>query len=67
MARRHGRLHSEAVRLPGGRLGPLATLSSRVLAAVVAIVLVELIAYVQRDGYYDTAEDGILPYEQVAR
>ena len=59
MAHGRGRLHSEVVRLPGGRLGPLATLTSRVLAAVGAIVLVALIAYGQRDGYYDTAEDGI--------
>ena len=59
MARGHGRLHSEVVRLPGGRLGPLATLATRVAVAAGAIAFVALIAYVQRDGYSDAAEDGI--------
>jgi voltage-gated potassium channel len=59
VARGHGRLHSEVVRLPGGRLGPLATLATRVAVAAGAIAFVALIAYVQRKGYSDAAEDGI--------
>ena len=52
-------MHSDAVRLPGGRLGPLGTLAWRVAAAGAAIVAVTAIAYVQRDGYFDSAEDGV--------
>ena len=50
-------VHSDAIRLPGGRSGPLATLARRLALAIGAILLVALIAWLGRDGYGDAADD----------
>ena len=50
-------VHSDAIRLPGGRAGPLATLARRLALAIGAILLVALIAWLGRDGYADAADD----------
>jgi voltage-gated potassium channel len=50
-------VHSDAIRLPGGRAGPLATLARRLALAIGAILLVALIAWLGRDGYADSADD----------
>ncbi len=50
-------IHSDAIRLPGGRSGPLATLARRLALALGAILLVAIIAWLGRDGYADSADD----------
>lgn len=50
-------VHSDAIRLPGGQSGPLATLARRLALAIGAILLVAVIAWLGRDGYADAADD----------
>jgi voltage-gated potassium channel len=47
------------VELPAGRKHPLRTIALRLAVAVGLIVLVALLAYFGRDGYYDPEDDSI--------
>src|ERR687895_136782 len=53
------RLYDSHIELPHGQRHPLRTIGERLAVAVGLIVLVALLAYIGRDGYYDPEEDGI--------
>lgn len=47
-----------AISLPGGEAGPLRKIGRRMLLALGLIVLVAMVTYLGRDGYYDPEGDG---------
>jgi len=53
----------EAVRLPGGRLGPREGLAARFALAAACVLAVALLAYVQRDGYFDAGGGELTPVD----
>ena len=54
-----GNQRHAAVRLPGGDPGPLRRIGTRVAVALGLIVLVAMVTYIGRDGYYDPEDDSI--------
>ena len=54
-----------ALRLPGARFHPLRTLARRLAGATALILLVALIAYLDRDGYTDGAGGSLTPLDAV--
>ncbi len=50
---------SNAVALPGDDPGPLRKIGRRLAVALALIVLVAMVTYLGRDGYYDPEQDGV--------